>query len=333
MTLLSRAAAAAVATALAVAAPLLLASSATAAPADVRVVMFSNELHSDVEDEDAETLDALERSGATVTVFDGGDGSLEAWTTILADADAFVLPESEGVYGTTGTDVLSVEAAAYLKAWIAEGHRLLVAGAYTQEELFSYLVGVDYSDVWDDDAPDAPWMLQVDSVELPETLSSANYSGGQYRFDEYTDEQRAPITPIYLTEDGSSLGVGRFAVGGGAAYYLAYDWYPGDKVEVEEFADDPEWVEAWDMVLQTLVLELEVVEPEAPAPTTPDAETPVTTPVAAAPVAPLPAAAPELAATGASHETLLAAVLGGGLLLSGAALLVLRRPARGRHSS
>jgi LPXTG-motif cell wall-anchored protein len=221
-------------------------ASATA-ESSAQILMFSKGGYTDPYEEDLDMATALESIG-TVTVFDGGDSSVAAWTAALVGKDAVVFPEGT-VYGLTdcvestwdpeaeggGGDwvdgdpepcPMSTEAAAYVKTWISAGRTALGTGAYDHQSFIDYLTGQEYS--WDDDEVDAGWNLQVEADGAPDVLPNMNYSGGIATYGEWSTEEKASVTAIYLDESGENLGVGSFPVGRGSFMYYAYDWYPDD---------------------------------------------------------------------------------------------------------
>lgn len=292
MTSRIRTAALAVVTALGlVAAPIALAAPAAAAPL-TNILFFSNDIYTDVAEEDATQIAALEAVTGVVTVFDGGDGSAEAWTTALAGQDALVIPESAEIYNTP---VLSVAAADVIGAFLAAGGVALFPTEF-QADLLSYLTGVDYATGWvTSDGSGDPWAYSGSDPAFPAELG---YSDGTYSVDvsAWGPDQFDNSFPVYYNGDADFFAVAGFPVGDGVIYTLAYDWYPGDE------GDDAANREVWNVV-QGLLLGL-----VAPAPA--------------------PAPAPELAATGSSVDTNVFLAGAAMLLLAGAALVVTRRKAR-----
>ena len=235
-----------VATIALVSAPLLVTSSASAATADTHVLMFSNSAYGDTNpgQEDERTLAALQGSGATVSTFDGGDGSDTAWSAALAGINVLVFPEGTN-YTPGGTSVITDAAMAVIKAWVVAGGVMIGTGGYDHLAVLNFLTGLDYSSVWgDNNSPGGlGWVLQTADPDLPATLFDVSYTGGQEVFDTWTPDLLAPLTPLYVSPDGTSLGVGTWAVGSGSFSYLAWDWFNGGG---ETMAD-------WDLVLQSLV--------------------------------------------------------------------------------
>jgi hypothetical protein len=283
-----------------IAGPLLVAAPANAALPGGHVLFVSNPVFSDTGtgQEDAQTLASIETTDAVVTVFDGGDGSAAAWTTALAGIDLLVIPEAERapVYVPGGTSVMSDAAAAVVKSWVAAGGDVIGFAGYSHGPLVSYLTGLDYSGVWfSSSSPGGEWERQpAANATMPAAIPNVNYSGGLYQFNLWSAELSAPVTPWYLSVDGTNLGVGSFAEGAGTFLYVAYDWYP-DSGDLGSGARA-----AWDAVLQSFFT----------APTVPAADPD----------------GPELAATGADLGAL---GLGSALLIVGfGALLLVRVRAR-----
>lgn len=194
---------------------------AAAQAATVSIVMFSNEDVTDPSEEDADMAAAMSDLG-TVTLFNGGDGSAEAWTGALATADSLVLPEGI-VYESA---FLSAGAVDVIRAYIAAGHTVIGTGAYDHSGLIDDLTGISRN--WNNGSlsGDDTWNLQVDSDELPSTLPNADYAGGISNYADWTDAQRVGVTPLYLNEEGTNAGVATFTIGSGAFVYYGYDWYP-----------------------------------------------------------------------------------------------------------
>lgn len=247
-----------------------------------RILVFSNGDFTDPGEEDADIETELRTLG-TVTTFDGGDGSAAAWSTALGSEDVVVFPESygeSGIYGPGGTDAMSDEAAVVVRDWLASGHIALGTGSYSHRGLIEKFTGVDYSDAWGQQESDGGWDLQLSDESLPTNLPNADWAGGQEQYGDWSAEQKAPVTPIYLSADGTNLGVGAFAVGSGAFLYYGYDWYP-DSDDVDSGARDL-WNEALRLgAAGTLTpgIATPVTSP-APVPVT----SPATAPVVAAPV-------------------------------------------------
>lgn len=175
--------------------------------------------------EDLAMAAALESIGS-VTLFDGGNGSVAAWTRALAGKDAVVFPEGT-IYGNTAA--LSDEAAAYVKTWISAGHTALGTGSYTHTLFIDYLTGIDFT--WSNNSAVGGWNIQTPTEGAPDNLPNVDWAGGINTYGDWTTDQKAAVTPLYLDESETNLGVGAFPVGSGAFIYYAYDWYPnpGDR--------------------------------------------------------------------------------------------------------
>lgn len=271
--------------------------SATAATVENHILMFSNEDYTSAGQpgrEDDQTFAALGTTGATVTRFDGGDGSAAAWTAALANVDVLVFPESDAIYEPGGSSVMSDDAAAVVKAWLSAGHTAFGTGGYSHLGLVNYFTGLDYSDVWGTGGTET-WNLQNTNPDLPATLPNVNASDGLNQFDDWSTALSAPVTPIYLSADATNLGIGSFAVGTGAFVYVAYDFYP-----------DPDDIDSGNTALWISALAT-LVDEAIPA-------------AVVTPVVPVAVVTPALAATGAD---LTGSALGAaGLLAVGAVLML-----------
>lgn len=224
-------------------APLALAASASAAvPSQAKILFFSNDSYTDPDEEDATQIAVLEETGATVTVFDGGDGTGEAWAAALEGQDVLVIPESTEIYLTA---VFDADAANVLYDFVFNGGRVILPTIY-QPQLLSFLTALDYTSVWGTTDSSAPGVLQVDDPSLPATVT---YSNGTYpviSFDTWSAELTAAVTPLYTDETGTLLHAAQWTVGSGTISVLAYDWYPGD--EPEDIAGRA----LWNQLLQAL---------------------------------------------------------------------------------
>lgn len=270
-----------------VVAPIALAAPAAAAPLTT-VLFFSNDEFTDVDEEDAFWIDSLEASGATVTVFDGGDGSAAAWTAALAGQQVFAFPEHNAdLFGVAITE----EAAPVIADWVAAGGLILASADY-DFIITSVATGIDYTSVTDyfSDHYEG-WALVSDLFPgSPSSLSDTNGTSA-YDLVDWTDEQLAAFTPLYTalyTPDApdavetTSFVSGLFTAGAGGVIYLGYDWYPDES----EAALQAEWNAYVEAIL-----------------------------AAGLPALPAPAPAPELAATGSSVDS--------GIYIAGAAMLLL----------
>ncbi|HEY9498426.1 MAG TPA: hypothetical protein VIQ78_05335 [Terrimesophilobacter sp.] len=244
------------------AAPLLATTSASAAIPGHQVLFISNSAFSDTGQEDEEVLASIGTTDAEVTVFDGGDGSAAAWTAALAGIDVLVIPEAEidDIYVPGGTSVMSDGAAAVVKSWVTAGGDIVGLGAYTHVLLVSYLTGLDYTTVWADNyVGEGEWLRQAAAnASWPTAIPNVNYSGGLIDFDTWPAGLAAPVTPWYLSEDGTNLGVASFAIGAGSFVYVGYDWFP----DGEDIGSGARAL--WDTVLQSFFAAPVVVPPVAP---------------------------------------------------------------------
>lgn len=209
------------------------------------VLEFSKDPCTDSLEEDADIKTALEVISASVTLFNGGDGSLTAWTTALTGVDVLVIPEGQ-FFGCAGA--VSADAQGYIKTWVESGKTVLGTGAYEHLDFVNYMSGISFSDVWSDNGLDDenlnPWSRQVASSTLPATVPNANYAGGLENYSTYSLAQKAFITPIYYSAGEDNLAIAQFNFGSGFFLYYAYDWYPdGDEATNGVRA-------AWDQALQ-----------------------------------------------------------------------------------
>ncbi|MDO7880959.1 LPXTG cell wall anchor domain-containing protein [Antiquaquibacter soli] len=267
-------------------APVALAAPAAAAYPAINVLFFSNGDFTSPTSEDATQIAALEEVGATVTVFNGGDGLPATWTAALAGKDALVIPESSPLLNSI---VLPVESAEVIADWVSAGGILLLP-TVGQENLLSLITGVDFTSVWSTVGGGGPWPFLGGDSSFPAQLSYSNGTS-PINISSWTDVQYEASGPVYFDEDTDELAVGAFPVDAGIIYTLAYDWYPGtEPTDITARAD-------WNIV-QGLLLGLPV---DAPAP------------------------APQLAATGSSVEPGLYVGGAALLLLAGAAVVIVAR--------
>lgn len=244
------------------AAGLALAPLALAGPASAqivhRVVFFSNADYTNVGVNDANQISALESSGITVTVFDGGDGSAEAWSAAIEGMQGVVIPYSGNIYDTP---VLSVAAAQVLQNYVSNGGTILLT-TELQPELLSYLTGVDFTSVWwtVGSAGDT-WPYVLPDPAFPAELA---YTDAINAVDtsNWNDEQLNAVLPVYYSDDTVTAAVLAFGVGSGNIYTVGYDWYPGTE------GSDAANRAAWNTVQGLLIPEAVESEPslESPAP-------------------------------------------------------------------
>ena len=250
MTHRNRLIAAATAVAAAFLAPLLIAAPAAALTTGDDVLFYSNGTFTDVTQEDANMIAALEASGATVTTFDGGDGSLVAWAAALtASIDAFVIPENGNVWPSLLADVQAL-----IAQWVADGGFLVLADIEDQRDIVSDVTGLDYDTPWASGTGSSYSLQITDPALLPEVqyangTTSINTAG-------WGPDLLAIFTPIYA--DGTNVAVGRWVVGTGVIYGFGWDWYP-DVADLGAGIPTP-----WNTAFTTLSLG-ELSEPELAA--------------------------------------------------------------------
>jgi hypothetical protein len=225
-------------------APIALASSAAAAPvpSQAKILFFSDGDYTDPLEEDPAEIAALTETGATVTAFDGGDGTGAAWSAALAGKDALVIPESSSIYLSP---VLDADAANVLYDFVFNGGRLILPTTY-QAPLLSFLTGLDYASSWSTTNSSQVGILQVDDPALPATVTYSDATYPVVNYDEWSPELLAPLTPLYVNEANTLLFAGQWTVGTGTISVLAYDWYPGE--EPEDIAGRA----LWNQLLQAL---------------------------------------------------------------------------------
>lgn len=264
-------------------APIALAAPAAAAMVS-NVLFFSNDDWTDPDEEDATQIAALVAAGATVTTFDGGDGSAAAWAAQIAGKQVVVFPEMDS--GIVGSAVLSAEALDVIADFVSAGGVLFLPSE-NAEEIISELTGVDFTTGWVNVETPGPWPYAgPENPAFPESLS---YSDGTYPIGVGTwgPEQFGASFPVYYEEETEEAAVAGFPVGDGVIYAFAYDWYPGmSDSDVTNRAQ-------WNIVMGLLLPFVEVADPPKP----------------------------ELAATGSSVDQ---SILGAGavLLLIGAAAII-----------
>jgi hypothetical protein len=162
-----------------VAAPIGLAGSASAAetvPSQAKVVFFSNPLFTDPVEEDATEMAAITQTGATVTVFDGGDGSGTAWAAALAGQNALVIPET--INNLWLSSALAADGVDAILDFLVGGGKVVLS-TRIHPALLSYLSGVDYATGYTLGGS-SPWPLVGTNPALPAELT---YSDGTYPID------------------------------------------------------------------------------------------------------------------------------------------------------
>jgi hypothetical protein len=195
------------------------------------VVEFSNNSFTDVDQEDEDIRKALVSISKTVKVFDGGDGSVGAWQSVLADADVLVFPEVDGgryFWKTTDTAVLPSAAKDYIKTWAESGKLIVGTGSYTHLQMITDLTGVDFTGLGNSSlgSPGDPWARLSSNTDLPATVPSANYTGAITNYSSLSSGQKAVMERIYFDSSTDTVAVANFSVGSGFYIYNAYDWYP-----------------------------------------------------------------------------------------------------------
>ncbi len=215
-------------------APVLTATSASAAePVTTNTLFFSRDGFTDIDQEDLTMIAGLTDSGIVVTVFDGGDGSAAAWVAALAGNGVLVIPETSSstpVWTSGGTSAMSDEAAAAVLAFVTAGGTVILGGS-ENEQLLSYLTGIDYDGNWNDGGTAGPWDLQIVEPALPAQLTNSNGTYPIDSFGTWSAELLAGVIPLYTGDSGAEMAAGKFPVGAGFVYSFAYDWYPGDETE------------------------------------------------------------------------------------------------------
>lgn len=285
---------------------LVAAAPASAAPEDLKILVFANPLVNDVAEEVTLEVADLAPLGATITLFDGGDGSAQAWAAALNGYDILLLPEMEidgAVFFEADGGLLSVEAATTIKGWVEAGGWVFFHGSYPGNPndygyFLSYVTGKDYDSVFES-TESIGWELQETVPGAPAIL---DYVDGTYGVDPtgWSADLLDGFLPIYNNISGDTA-VASFSTSGvGGLFFIGYDWYPDDDVPDFELK-----IEAWATALRSLM----------------SLQTPGGYPAVA------PAPAPQLAATGSSAGDSALLVLGGAsiLMLLGAAILLRRR--------
>lgn len=235
-------------------APIALAAPAAAAMVS-NVLFFSNDDWTDPDQEDATQIAGLVAAGATVTTFDGGDGSAAAWAAQIAGKQVVVFPEFDS--GIVGSDVLSVEALDVIADFVSAGGVLFLPSEYS-DGIITDLTGVDFSTGWVNSGGSGPWPYSGE--ENPAFPESLGYSDGTYPVGVGTwgPDQFDASFPLYYDGEADEFVVAGFPVGEGVIYVFAYDWYPG--VEGDDEANRAEW----NIVMGLLLPFIEVPDPVQP---------------------------------------------------------------------
>lgn len=265
------------------------AGTAAHAAEPIDILFYSNDTYTDVLEEDATMIAAATAGGGTVTSFDGGDGSVAAWTTALDGIEIVILPEGY-IYDPSGSAALSTEVVDLIGTWVGAGGQVFLGAFLNHDALVSQLTGLDYSAAWDYSGAAEPFTLQIDAP-LPSELLYANGTDA-LETSGFTPELLAPFTPVY--SNGTGVVVATLSLGTGHIVGFGYDWFP-DEDDVTSGARAP-----WDAVLAYFIGQAApAAEPEGP----------------------------KLAETGVAQSPVL--WIGGGILLIlGASLVILRTVSR-----
>jgi LPXTG-motif cell wall-anchored protein len=276
-----------------------------AAIADVDIVVFANVNVNDVApgaEVENETTVLQSFGAASVTQFDGGDGSAAAWAAALTDVELLVIPDPENgdFYLAGGTPWVSEGAFQVIKSWIDAGGYVIANGNYfalpdyeaTYGDFLTGLTGKPFAGAPVETQEIAgPFDLATPVAGAPDPIPSLN---GTYSlpYGSWSAELQAITTVIYQTPDTAFSPVLTIGVGQGVVQFLGYDWF-------ESAALDNEWAEVLNLAAE-----------------------------GALPFEPQPiygAAAPALANTGAEISVVPVLVIGCALLLGGVASLVVVR--------
>ena len=194
------------------------------------VVVFSNETYTDEDEEDTDIRIALVSISKTVTVFDGGDGSSDAWQTALSGADVLIWPERSGLeaWASGGNAVLSAGAQSWIKSWVEGGKLVVGTGSYSHLQMITDLTGVNFNGTGNSslDSTGDPWARVSSNTSLPASVPAANYTGGISNYSSLSDAQKAVLERVYYDAAKDNVAVANFTVGSGFYVYNAYDWYP-----------------------------------------------------------------------------------------------------------
>lgn len=194
------------------------------------VLVYSNDLYTDEDQEDLDITNALLSISKTVSVFDGGDGSRSAWEGALSGIDVLVIPEGSPWRAGDTVEGFDSQAKAYVLDWVRAGRTVIGTGSYTHLQMITDWTGVNFLSVGNAPAASS-WSLSVARAGLPATIPNANYAGGITNYNDLTQPQKDAMEIIYFDPDYNSgkgnVGVASFAIGSGFYIYNAYDWYPG----------------------------------------------------------------------------------------------------------
>lgn len=277
------------------------AAPAAALPSDLKILVFANNLVSDVDEEVTLEMAALAGLGATIDTFDGGDGSGAAWAAALNGYDILLLPEME-IEGTyffeAGGGLLSVDAATTIKGWVEAGGWVFFHGTYDgfpndYGYFVSYITGVDYDSVFQFKDIGGAFDLQQPVPDAPMQLE---WVDGTYvlEYGSWSPELQSGVAPLYLdASDNMAMGVFD-SQGAGSLFLVSYDWYPDNEV-------DPQLILDWGSALSAAMAMQEPGGYPAVAPP------------------------PQLAATGSGDLAVPVLALGALLLLAGGVVLAARR--------
>lgn len=228
-------------------APLLVTASASAAvPSQAQILFFSNPTYVHVDEEGASMQAGLAETGATITVFDGGDGSSTAWGAALTGKDVLVVPETfVPIWVSGGTPVMNDDAAAVVQAFVSAGGRAIF-GYNNNADLLSFITGIDYASVWNGGGDAEAWDLQITEPALPAQLPYVDDVDAVTGFDTWAPELLAGVNPLYVGDGGTELAAATFPVGSGFVAMLGYDWFP------DGAPTSPAIIALWNIVLQYL---------------------------------------------------------------------------------
>lgn len=188
------------------------------------VLVYSNDLYTDEDQEDLDITNALLSISKTVSVFDGGSGDRASWEAALDGIEVLVIPEGSPWRSTDTAQGFDASAKAYVLDWVRAGRTVIGTGSYTHFQMITDWTGVDFTSVGDTDVDS--WSLQVSRAGLPNQVPGGNYTGGMMGYSSFTQAQKDAMEVIYFDAGNDNVGVASFAVGSGFYIYNAYDWYP-----------------------------------------------------------------------------------------------------------